>query len=115
MIAVVIGISAAVLSIASFLPQAWRIIRTRKTAELATTMWVLNVVAYLLWTAYGAELDAWAIIIPNALCMVFSAFILVMKLVPPKARHAIADVLDPTVDAAAVRRNEIPAPKRDVE
>jgi MtN3 and saliva related transmembrane protein len=115
MIASVLGIFAAILSVISFLPQAWQVIRTRKTAELALAMWVLNVVAFGLWTLYGAELHIWAIIIPNALCGVFSGFILAMKLVSPRTRHAIADVLDPAVDAGAVRRGEVTPPGREVD
>ena len=34
-----IGILAAVLSVVSFLPQAWQVIKTRRTAELATMRW----------------------------------------------------------------------------
>jgi MtN3 and saliva related transmembrane protein len=108
-----VGISAAFLSVASFVPQAWRVIRTRKTAQLATMMWLLNVVAFSLWSTYGFGLHAWAIIVPNLICLALSAFILVMKVVSPSTRHAIADVLDPAVDAGAVRRGEVPPPARD--
>lgn len=100
-----IGALAALLSIVAFLPQAWRIIRTRKTDELATGMWVVNVVAFALWTVYGIDRGAWPIIVPNVICMVLSAFILTMKLVSSRTRHAIADKLDPAVDAAAKRRD----------
>jgi MtN3 and saliva related transmembrane protein len=115
MIITLLGVVAAIVSVISFLPQAWRVIRTRKTAELATMMWVLNVVAFGLWTTYGVELHIWAIIIPNAICLVFSGFILAMKLVSPRTRHAIADVLDPAIDAGAVRRGDIPPPGREVD
>jgi MtN3 and saliva related transmembrane protein len=110
-----VGIVAASLSVVSFVPQAWRVVRTRKTAELATMMWLLNVVSFALWSTYGYELRAWAIVVPNLICMVFSGFILAMKLVPTPTRHAIADVLDPAIDAGAVRRGEVPAPRRDVD
>jgi MtN3 and saliva related transmembrane protein len=106
----IVGILAAVVSVISFVPQAWKVIRTRKTAELATLMWVMNVIGFALWLAYGIELGMWAILVPNAICLMFSAFILAMKLVSPRTRHAIADVLDPAVDAGAVRRGEAKRP-----
>ena len=96
-----IGAFAAVLSVSSFVPQAWRVIRTRKTGELATMMWVMNVAGFSLWTTYGVQRQAWALIVPNAICLVLSAFILVMKLVSSRTRHVIADALDPTVDRSA--------------
>jgi MtN3 and saliva related transmembrane protein len=99
MITLALGVLAAIASVVSFVPQAWKVIRTRKTAELATMMWVLNVVGFVLWTAYGVALGMWAIAVPNAICLVFSGFILAMKLVSPPTRHRIADALDPAVDA----------------
>jgi MtN3 and saliva related transmembrane protein len=99
MITLMLGVLAATTSVISFVPQVWRVIRTRKTAELATMMWVLNVVGFSLWTAYGVELGRWAIVVPNVICLAFSAFILAMKLVSSATRHRIADVLDPAVDA----------------
>ncbi|HEY0195903.1 MAG TPA: SemiSWEET family transporter [Kofleriaceae bacterium] len=91
-----IGGVAALLSVVSFMPQAWKVIRTRKTDQLATPMWVLNFAGFILWTVYGVVLGKWAIIIPNAICTVLSGFILTMKLVSTPTKHAIADALDPT-------------------
>lgn len=42
----------------------------------------------------------WPIIVPNALCLALSAFILVMKLLPRAKREAVAEALDPTADRA---------------
>jgi len=95
MIATVIGAVAAVLSIAAFVPQVARVIRTRQTKDLATPMWVLNVCGFAMWTAYGASLGAWPIMIPNVICCVLAAFILVMKLASPPTRDRIADALTP--------------------
>jgi len=95
MTATVIGAVAAVLSVISFMPQAWKIIRTRKTDELATPMWVLSLSGFILWAIYGFALGKWAIIVPNLICAVLAGFILVMKLVASPTKHAIADALDP--------------------
>lgn len=95
MISTVLGVLAATASVVSFVPQAWKVVRTRKTDELATGMWVLNVAGFSLWTSYGITRGQWAIIVPNAICLAFAAFILVMKLVSSRTKHAIADKLDP--------------------
>ncbi|MEO7731257.1 MAG: SemiSWEET family transporter [Kofleriaceae bacterium] len=99
MMATILGVLAATASVVSFVPQAWKVVRTRKTDELATGMWILNVVGFSLWTAYGITRGVWAIIVPNAICLVFAAFILAMKLVSSSTKHAIADKLDPSVDS----------------
>jgi MtN3 and saliva related transmembrane protein len=93
MYATMIGVLAAALSVASFLPQAWRVIRTRRTNDLATPMWIMNVTAFALWTSYGVVIHAWPIIVPNLICCLLAAFILTMKLVPMPTKERIADAI----------------------
>lgn len=95
MTALAIGVLAATLSVTSFVPQAWRVIRTRETKDLATPMWIMNVAGFALWTTYGALTGAWPIIVPNAICFVLAAFILVMKLASRPTRDRIADAVTP--------------------
>ncbi len=94
MLTSVIGTIAALLSIGSFVPQAWRVIKTRTTKDLATTMWILNTCAFALWTTYGVFLGKLPIIIPNALCFLLAGFILVMKLLPARKREEVADAVE---------------------
>jgi MtN3 and saliva related transmembrane protein len=79
-IIIVLGVAAALFSIASFVPQAWKIWRTRETEGLSTKMWVFNTTAFALWIAYGVVLGQWPIIVTNSICLVLAAFILTMKL-----------------------------------
>ena len=80
MTATVVGVAAAVLSIVSFVPQAYKIWTTRETKGLSTKMCIFNTSAFALWTTYGALDHQWPIIVPNAICFVLAAFILVIKL-----------------------------------
>jgi MtN3 and saliva related transmembrane protein len=80
MIATAVGVSAAVLSVASFVPQAWKIWTTRETAGLSTKMCIFNTTAFALWTTYGALERTWPIIVPNAVCFLLAGVILVLKL-----------------------------------
>jgi MtN3 and saliva related transmembrane protein len=92
----IIGTVAALLSIGSFVPQAWKLIKTRETKGIATPMWILSTSAFAVWTIYGVVLGDWPLIVPNAICFVLAAFILVFKLLPHHKRDAVADALDPT-------------------
>jgi MtN3 and saliva related transmembrane protein len=96
MIAVAIGVLAAALSVTSFVPQAWRVIRTRETKDLATPMWIMNVAGFALWTTYGVLIETWPIIVPNAICFVLAAFILTMKLASRPTKERIADAMTPS-------------------
>jgi MtN3 and saliva related transmembrane protein len=91
----VVGIVASLASMISFGPQAWRIIKTRKTEDLATPAYTLTVIGFAAWTVYGVLLGEWPLIVTNSVCLVLSSFILTMKLVSRSRRDAIADKLDP--------------------
>jgi MtN3 and saliva related transmembrane protein len=93
----VIGSVAALCSVSAFVPQAWRIVKTRKTDDLSTVMWTLQVIGFVVWIFYGAMLRAWPIVAENAVCVLLAGFILAMKVLPHHLRHAVADRIDPDV------------------
>ena len=94
-VATVIGSLAAAASTASFAPQAWKIIRSRRVRDISTVMYTLTVCGFALWTAYGVLLDQWPLIATNAICLALASFILTMKLVSRHTRDEIADALTP--------------------
>lgn len=94
--ATLLGAAATVCSTASFLPQAWKVIRSRDTTAISGTMYSVTVVGFALWLGYGVVLGAWPLIVTNSVCLLLSAFILLMKLAPPQRKRRIAEALDPT-------------------
>lgn len=97
--ATLVGGVAATLSTASFAPQAWKIIKTRHTKDISTGMYTLTVVGFALWFAYGVLLGQWPLMASNGICLLLSAFILGMKLLPPSGKRAVAETLDPREEA----------------
>jgi MtN3 and saliva related transmembrane protein len=77
----IVGYCAAVLTTLSFLPQAIKCIVTKKTDNISLLMYVLSVLGCIAWETYGIFLGDWPIIIANAITVVFSSTILVMKIV----------------------------------
>jgi MtN3 and saliva related transmembrane protein len=94
-IVTIIGVLAGIASTASFTPQAWKIVKSRRTQDISVGMYVLTVSGFTLWTAYGILKGAWPIIVPNTICLAFATFILVMKLLPRREKEKVADLLDP--------------------
>ena len=92
----VIGSLAAICSTVSFVPQAWKIIRTRDTSGLSARMYAVTVTGFSLWLAYGIMLGEWPLIVTNAVCLALSAFILAMRILPQRKKEAVADLLDPS-------------------
>jgi MtN3 and saliva related transmembrane protein len=92
-----IGGAAAIASTASFMPQAIKIIRTRDTGSISTGMYAVTVLGFILWTTYGVLLGEWPIVASNGICLIFSAFILMMKVLPRPEKEKLADALEPVV------------------
>jgi MtN3 and saliva related transmembrane protein len=91
----VIGVLAATASVASFMPQAWKIVRTRDVEGLSAGMYLLTAAAFALWLAFGWLQGEWALIVPNALCLAAASFILAMIVMPRRQREQVATTLDP--------------------
>jgi MtN3 and saliva related transmembrane protein len=94
----VIGTGAALVSTVSFLPQAWKIIRTRNTSGISTGMYAMTVAGFLLWLGYGLLRGEWPLIVPNAICLFVSSFIFAMKLLPKRSMRSVADALNPSAN-----------------
>ncbi|MCX7774412.1 MAG: SemiSWEET transporter [Clostridia bacterium] len=75
----IIGMVAAVLTTASFLPQAAKTIKTRDTAGISFGMYLMFTVGVLLWFFYGVNMGDLAIITSNAITFILACIILVNK------------------------------------
>ena len=75
-----IGLLAATLTTIAFVPQAWRIIKLRKTDDLSLTMYVLMFSGQLCWLAYGIWMQDAPLILANVIGGSLSGTILAFKL-----------------------------------
>ena len=94
-IAVIIGWLAMIALTISFVPQAWKIIKTRKTQDISRGMYLVTVIGFALWTLYGVHLAAWPLIVTNCICLILSGFIYMMKILPKQRIEMVGDALDP--------------------
>lgn len=93
----IVSLFAAALSMISFLPQAWQIIKTKSTDGISTKMYLVTVAGFICWLVYGFMTMQWAIIGQNIICLLTSSFILAMKVLPQHRTAAISNKLDPGV------------------
>lgn len=75
-----IGFAAASLTTASFVPQAWLTFRTRDVRGISLGMYSVFTLGVALWLAYGWLLQAWPVVVANAITLVLAMSILMMKL-----------------------------------
>ena len=76
-ISTIIGLLAAVSTTSSFLPQAIKTIRTKKTSGISAGMYSIFSFGTLLWFIYGIMGIDWPIIIANGITLIFACIILV--------------------------------------
>ena len=76
-----IGSAAAILTTTAFIPQAWKVWRTRHTADISMSMYILFTLGVALWLAYGILLESWPIIIANCITLLLAGIVLVMKII----------------------------------
>ena len=76
----IIGTLAAVLTTASFLPQAWHTFHTKDVSGISLGMYSVFTSGVAGWLIYGILLHAWPIVISNSITLALASAILVMKL-----------------------------------
>ena len=75
-----IGSAAATLTTTAFVPQAWKVWRTKHTADISLGMYTLFTLGVALWLSYGILLASRPIIIANSVTLLLAGAVLVMKL-----------------------------------
>lgn len=76
----IVGYFAAVLTTASFIPQALHTFQTKDVSGISLGMYSSFTVGVSLWLVYGVLLQAWPIVIANTITLTMAAAILAMKL-----------------------------------
>jgi MtN3 and saliva related transmembrane protein len=77
------GFAAATLTTLAFVPQVVQTWRSRSANDLSTATLVAFTAGVLLWLVYGVAVDAWPIVIANAITLGLSGLLLVLKLRAP--------------------------------
>ena len=75
-----VGYVAACLTTISFLPQIVQVWKTRETHAISLRMYLLFTCGVALWLVYGLLLEAWPIIVANAVTLVLAGTVLTLKL-----------------------------------
>ncbi len=76
----IVGFAAAVLTTASFLPQAIKTIRTKNTGGISLFMYSLFTSGTLLWFLFGLFSNNMPVTIANEVTFVFAVIILIYKI-----------------------------------
>lgn len=76
----VLGYIAAILTTSSFLPQMFRIIRTKHTKDISLWMYLVLISGIVLWIMYGFISRSWPVVGANVITLAITTVILVLKI-----------------------------------
>jgi len=75
-----LGYIGALLTTASFIPQAVMIIRSRDTRGISRGMYVIFTTGVAFWLAYGIAIDSLPMILANTVTLGLAGTVLALKL-----------------------------------
>lgn len=75
-----VGYVAATCTTLSFLPQLVRVLKLRSARDISLGMFLVFSFGTALWLAYGLFIHSWPVMAANAVTLVLSISILVLKL-----------------------------------
>jgi MtN3 and saliva related transmembrane protein len=75
-----IGVAAATCSMVSFAPQILKILREHDASSVSVRMYVVTVVGFVCWIAYGVLIGSWPVAVSNVINLGMSGAVLVLTL-----------------------------------
>lgn len=75
-----LGLVATCFTTSSFVPQVWRIWKTKDVSAISLPTYVIITIGLALWLAYGLLKSDLPLIVANSVMVVLTAAISVMKL-----------------------------------
>ncbi|HVY08261.1 MAG TPA: SemiSWEET transporter [Burkholderiales bacterium] len=75
----IVGLLAGLLTTIAFVPQVWKIYRTKSGRDISARMFSIFSIGIVLWLVYGFMLGQLPIILANAVTLVLSLTIIGLK------------------------------------
>ena len=80
----IIGIIGASLTTASFVPQVYKVIRTKSVEGISLTMYSVFFVGILFWFYYGIKINSFSVILANAVTGALVIIIILFRIIYKK-------------------------------
>lgn len=76
----IVGHLGAFLSSVTFIPQVYRVWKTRSANDLSMTMMLIVFTSTIIWLVYAFALMLWPVIVANSIIFVLSLMLIYFKL-----------------------------------
>ena len=77
----ILGYIAAALTTMAFVPQVYKVVKTKNTADISLYMYIAFVTGIICWLCYGICIKDFAIIAANSVTTMLAATILTFKII----------------------------------
>jgi MtN3 and saliva related transmembrane protein len=74
------GHTGSLLSSLTFVPQVYKVWKTKRTQDLSLTMMLFVLTSTIVWMVYGVALTLWPVIICNGIISALSLLLIYFKL-----------------------------------
>lgn len=75
----IIGLMAAVLTTAAFVPQVYKTWKSKSADSLSLTMYIVFFTGVILWLIYGIQINSLSIIIANSVTSILTLLLIIFK------------------------------------
>ena len=76
----IVGHTGAFLSSVTFIPQVYRVWKTKSATDLSMTMMLIVFTSTLIWLVYGIALMLWPVIVANSIICALSLMLIYFKI-----------------------------------
>jgi len=77
----IIGLVAAVLTTAAFVPQVYKTWKSKSADSLSLTMYIIFFTGVILWLIYGIQIHSLSIILANVVTSILALLLIIFKLI----------------------------------
>lgn len=76
----ILGYAAGALTAFTFLPQVLKTWKEKSAKDISLNMFIIAFVNEIMWLVYGFMIDNWVIILTNAVMLVMSGIMIMLKM-----------------------------------
>ena len=80
----IIGVIGASLTTASFVPQVYKVIKTKSVEGISLTMYSVFLIGILFWLYYGIKINSFSVIFANIITGILVLIILLFRIIYKK-------------------------------
>jgi len=77
----IIGVIGATLTTASFVPQVYKVVKTKSVEGISLTMYLVFFIGILFWLYYGIKIDSFSVIFANIITGILVLIILLFRII----------------------------------